>query len=81
MVYAAECSFAGMQGGGAQENHNSTRLDLFNEAHLLLWGASICMEFNTFLSCQAMGTEFDFCHVQGSICGTHCMGREYVDGA
>lgn len=75
MVYAAKCSFAGMQGGGARENCNSSRLDLFNEVHLLPWGASICVEFNTFLSCQAMETEFDFCHVQDSICGLHCMGR------
>lgn len=81
MIYAAKCSFAGMQGGGARENCNSSRLDLFNEVHLLPWGASICVEFNTFLSCQAMETEFDFCHVQDSVCGMHCMGRKYVGGA
>lgn len=80
-VYAAKCSFAGMQSGGAQESRNSSRLDLFNEVHLLPWGASICMECNTFLSCRAMETEFNFCHVQDSICGMNSMEREYLDGA
>lgn len=50
-----------MQGGGTHENRNSSTQPFLTKFICCLSCAGICMEFNSFLSCQAMEAEFVFC--------------------